>query len=329
MPAKLLLNLLTELKKYFIPIFLFTLFISSCKKEEVTLLTQEVDGHTTHQLHDVLFVNDSVGYICGGEKWDIGIFMRTTDGGKTWSVPDSIFNACAYSMQFFSPEHGIVSGNVSDWAYTVDSGKTFSASQSDYVAINQFAFINQQVGVRVGGDGYATGYITSTQNGGNTWNKITLPNNMMAVRYTDSNTVFASGYGVIYKSTDAGVTFNPLDVRGDFFMAMDFPTPQVGYFAGYEGLILKTTDGGNSFKRIRRGNEPFGHRVHWETIKFWNENIGYVAGDNGELLKTENGGDDWKTVKSFTSANLRDIHFFSAASGIIVGDNGKIFLFTQ
>lgn len=315
------------MKKYFIPIFLVALFISSCKKDEITLLTQEVDSHTTHQLRDVFFVNDSVGYICGGEKWTLGIFSRTTDGGKTWTVPDSIFNACAYSMQFFSAGEGIIVGNVSDWAYTADSGKTFSATQSDYVAINQIAFLDQQVGVKVGGDGYATGYISYTGDGGNSWTKMTLPNNMAAVHFVNNTTAYASGFGVIYKSTDAGQTFNPLDVRGDFFMSMDFPLPLVGYFAGYEGLILKTTDGGASFKKVHNSNQPFGHRVHWETIKFWNESIGYVAGDNGELLKTENGGEDWKKVKQFTDANLRAIHFFSATSGIITGDNGKIFLF--
>jgi photosystem II stability/assembly factor-like uncharacterized protein len=315
------------LKKHLTGILLLALFLSACKKDKITLLIHEVASHTTHQLHDVVFVNDSVGYICGGEKWEIGIFLRTTDGGNTWSMPDSIFNACAYSMHFFSASEGLVVGNVSNWASTSDSGKMFSSSQSDYRPIDRVAFLTRDIAIKVGGDNYADGYISYTNNAGNTWFKTELPNHMTDVQITDSNTLFACGYGVVYKSTNAGYSFHPLDTRGDFFMALDFPTRTTGYFAGYEGMIIKTSDGGNSFKTIRKGNQAFGHRVHFEDIKFWDENTGYAIGDAGLLLKTENGGEDWKTAEEFTDVNLRGIYLFSATSGIVVGDNGKIFKF--
>src|SRR5436309_1560206 len=99
-------------------------FFSGCNKNQIELITQSADSHTAYELHNIFFVNDSLGYICGGDKWTIGIFERTTDGGKTWSHPDSIINACAYTIQFFSADEGIVAGNVSDWAYTADSGST-------------------------------------------------------------------------------------------------------------------------------------------------------------------------------------------------------------
>lgn len=329
MPAAPSLNPLTELKNYFIVFFSCVLLFPSCKKGQIELLTQEIQTGTTLQLHDILFVNDSLGYVCGGEKWAKGIFMRSTNGGKTWSSPDSIFNACAYSLQFFSENDGVVAGNGSNWSSTTDSGKTFIVSQTDYQPINDIALRDGNTWIKVGGDAYADGYISSTHDAGNTWNKTTLPNNMTAVALADSNTVFASGYGVIYKSTDAGSSFHPLNVRGDFFMAMDFPTSQVGYFAGWEGLILKTSDAGNSFQKVLNGNGAFSSRVHFEAIKFWNVSIGYAAGDNGAMYKTNNGGDNWKKIIPFTDVNLRAIHLFSGSSGIVCGDKGKIFLFRE
>lgn len=317
------------MKKHWPVLVLFLCLVAACRKQQISLLTQEINSHCNYQLRDVFFVNDSVGYICGGDKWTIGVLLKTTDGGNTWSQPDSVFNACAYSMQFFSAAEGFIAGNVSDWAYTADSGKTFTASQSDYLGINQVAFINRQWGVRVSGDGYATGTIATTRDGGNTWQKTSLSNNMMAVSFADSNTAYAAGFGVIYKSTDAGLTFNPLDARGDFFTDISCPSANVAYFAGYEGLILKTTDGGQTFKKIHNGNVPFAKRIHFETIEFWDNNTGYAAGDAGYLLKTENGGDSWQVVTQFTSANLRSIHLFNPNAGIITGDEGKIFLFKQ
>lgn len=305
------------------------LLFSSCKKEEIELLTQEVSAGTTYNFYDVCFVNDSVGYACGGSKYDVGIFSKTTDGGHTWRKADSVLDKCLYTSYFFNVQEGFTMGYDSKSLYTTDGAQTFTPGMGNYSPVNEVAFIDRQYGVRVSGDGYASGYIQFTSDGGNTWAETFLSNNITALQYTDSNTAYASGFGVIYKSTDKGQTFSPLDVRGDFFIDMDFPTAQVGYFVGYEGMIIKTTDAGASFKTLRKGNQPFGKRVHFEAVDFWDENTGYAVGDNGLMLKTDNGGDSWKTVKEFTGVTLRDIHLFSATSGIVVGHDGKIFLFKQ
>lgn len=291
------------------------------------LLTYEVSSHTTHQLHKVFFVNDSVGYVCGGSRYFIGIVSRTTDGGKTWTMPDSVFPKVIYAAHFFNGQEGFLGGFDSWWGYTNDSAKTVPAWTGDYQPINDIHFFNRDKGARVSGGGYAEGYIYTTTDGGNNWSRTEKLNTMRAVEWVDENTIYASGYGVIYKSTNGGHSFNPCDARGDFFVALDFVNPQVGYFVGYQGLILKTTDGGNSFRKIHKGNAPFGKRFHWEAIKFWDENTGYVAGDDGLFYRTENGGDTWQVAKQFTSANLRCIHLFTANDGIVVGDDGKIFLF--
>lgn len=310
-------------------LLLVCLLFTGCKKEEIELLTQEVSAGTTYNFYDVFFVNDSVGYACGGSKYEVGIFTKTTDGGQTWATADSVVSKCLYTSYFFNAQEGFTMGYDSWKLYTNDSAKTFTASVGNYSPVNAVAFTNRQYGVRVTGDGYSSGSIQSTSDGGNTWAETLLLNNITDVQYADSNTAYASGFGVIYKSVDKGQTFNPLDVRGDFFIDMDFPSAQVGYFVGYEGLIIKTTDAGASFKTLRKGNQPFGKRVHFEAVDFWDENTGYAVGDNGLMLKTDNGGESWKTVKEFTGVTLRDIHLFSSASGIVVGHDGKIFLFKQ
>ena len=328
-PVAQFLNPLIDLKKYHLLLFMCVLLASSCKKEQIELLTQEIDTGTSLNLYDIFFANDSIGYACGGDKWTKGVFTRTLDGGKTWSKADSIYNVAAYAIHFFTAGEGIVAGNASDWATTTDSGRSFILTNSDYHPINDIALRDKNTWVRVGGEGFADGFISSSSNAGASWKYTHLPNNMTAVQFADSNTVFASGYGVIYRSSDAGANFSPLEVRGDFFIAMDFLSGQLGYFAGYEGSILKTSDGGNSFQKVRGGNAPFSPRVHFQAIKFWNESVGYVVGENGVMFKTENGGADWKKIKSFTNVTLRAIHLFSAESGTVCGDNGKMFLFKQ
>lgn len=291
------------------------------------LLTYEVSSHTQHQLRKVFFMDDSTGYIVGGSRYEIGIVLRTANGGKTWSAPDSVVPKNILAAHFFSNGEGFIAGYDSWWGYTADSGKTFSASTGDYRPINGLHFYNRNKGVRVTGDGYMEGYIHTTVDGGNTWKQHGKYNTMRAAQWVDENIIFASGYGVVYQSTDGGSSFTPCDARGDFFVALDFVNPQVGYFAGYQGLILKTTDGGKSFRKIHNGNAPFGKRIHWQAIKFWNENTGYVVGNDGLFYRTENGGNTWQVARQFTSVNLHSLHLFTANDGIVVGDNGKIFLF--
>lgn len=293
------------------------------------ILIQEVNSGNAYQLHDVFFLNDSVGYVCGGMRYDIGVLLTTKNGGQSWAAFDSIIPKCAYSSYFFSEAEGYVAGFDSWLAYTNDSCKSFGSGTGNYTPINEISFIDRNHGLMVDGAGYAVGHILYTADGGANWNSTDYQNNLRAVQYVDGNTAYASGYGVIYKSTNGGQSFFPLDVRGDFFVAMDFPSSNTGYFAGYQGMILKTSDGGNSFSKIHYGNTFFEKREHFEGIDFWNNNIGYVVGDGGEMLHTTNGGESWLKVRSFTDVNLRDIHLFSATSGIVVGDNGKIFLFKE
>lgn len=304
--------------------------IGSCNKDEITLITQQINSNTNYELSSIFYATDSVVYAAGGSEYGIGVIIRSTDGGYTWSTPDSIMPKEIYALYFFNAADGVAGGFNSYWTSTTDSGKTYStANASNWVSINAIGFMNQNVGIKVGGDGIANGYIATTINGGNNWNYYSVPGNLTALEYVDSNNVFTSGYGEVYKSEDGGLSFQATEARGDFFLGLDFPTPNTGYFAGFEGMILKTTDDGNSFSKVRKGNAPFAKRVHFETIKFWDEDNGFVAGAAGVMYKTSDGGKTWEEVKPFTSETLRAIHLFSATSGIVVGDNGGIFMFQQ
>jgi photosystem II stability/assembly factor-like uncharacterized protein len=303
--------------------------VSSCRKEQTSLITHQIETGTLYDLHDVFFVNDSVGYACGGSRYAIGVVLKTTNRGNTWSSADSIIPKAAYCTFFKNESEGFVAGFDSYMANTSDGGNSYSTTIGNYAPIYDIAFTDADHGVRVSGDGGRQGFIAHTNDGGASWTETSYPYTLRAVSYASANTIFVSGYGVLYKSTDGARTFQPTYARGDFFVALDFPSVNVGYLAGYQGLILKTDDGGASFKKVMAGNAPFSKREHLEAIKFWDENTGYVCGDNGIMYKTENGGDSWRIVKQFTSVNLRSIHLFSATSGIVVGDEGKVFLFRE
>lgn len=301
--------------------------LSSCRKE-VAVKTIPVETNTTLALHDVYFVNDSLGYLCGGERWSMGVVLRTFDGGKTWSTPDSVFPVAAYAMQFFDAAQGYVAGNNSWWGYTNDTARTFNTGTSDYRPIHDIAFLDPLTGVKVGGeDPYVGGYTAYTTDGGSNWKVDSVGNNLTTVVHTGNGKLIAAGYGVVLVSENNGQTFNPIAVSGDFYQDISFPTAQVGFIAGFQGQVLKTTDGGKSFTPVRKANLPFAKREYFYAIRFWDENIGYIAGADGVMYRTLNGGRSWQKTEAPCHFTIRKIWLFNAYAGLAIGDGGGAVMF--
>lgn len=81
---------------------------------------------------------------------------------------------------------------------------------------------------------------------------------------------------------------------------------------GENGIILKSTDGGVSWKRqVSRTTELL------YSIQFVNENDGWIVGENGVVLRTTNGGTDWQ-ISAQSFEDLRGVYFTSSAHGVAV-----------
>jgi len=98
---------------------------------------------------------------------------------------------------------------------------------------------------------------------------------------------------------------------------------QVGYAAGMqytydaEGIIIKTTDGGDTWQQMVGGNGTIG----FEAICFTSPEVGYVAGWDGYIAKTTDGGATWNAMSAgFDNWFFMDIEFFDADNGIALAN---------
>jgi photosystem II stability/assembly factor-like uncharacterized protein len=306
-------------------------FMVSCHKGDITLLTHQVPTHTVYDLNSIFFVNDSLGYICGGSRYNIGVIVKTTDGGKTWSAADSVLPNALYTMTFFSAQEALLGGFYSTLMYTNDSAKTFSTSNLNRdIPISHLSFRNRQQGVAACGLGYRAGAVFNTINGGANWTLSYLDSlhALMGSYYVDDSTVVVCGYGTVLRSVDKGVTYHVVRENGDFYQDVDFVN-STGYAVGYQGEVLKSTDKGATWYSVRSSNGLFGSPDHLMGVDFIDENNGYAVGESGLMIHTGNGGGDWQTVNPFTSERLKAVHMFSATSGIVVGAGGRAYLFQQ
>lgn len=320
---------MNRFKKILTFIFLLSIFFS-CKKEKISLQWEKIYD-SNHPLHSIYFVNDSdTGFVVGGERYDLGVILKTTDGGKNWSGR-SIGSKAFYDVFFLNSQIGFVVGYDGFIFKTNDGGGNWQEihSDSDWGKIfRKIIFINDSIGFITGGSGYDKGYILKTIDGGNNWVQKIFDRELRDIFMFDEKSGYVSGYGIIYKTIDGGESWNATGTKGDFFMSMDFSNLQTGFIVGYEGTILKTNDGGNKWDKLKNGNNIFTNN-QFLVLDFWNQNVGYVVGAKGVILKTSDSGSKWKEVKTNFSDNINSISLVNANSGFVVTEGGNIYRFTN
>ncbi len=111
-----------------------------------------------------------------------------------------------------------------------------------------------------------------------------------------TNNLFAIGEKAgIFKSTNAGVNFTYIgkpEFEGFTFTALDFVDANTGYVVGYnsanKGVVVSTTDGGTTWKKIE-----FSAVAKLNDVSFYNPLQGLAVGDEGTIIGTTDGGATW------------------------------------
>lgn len=103
---------------------------------------------------------------------------------------------------------------------------------------------------------------------------------------------------------------------------IDFPSSTVGYIGGNDSLLLKTTDGGQTWNPVAfSGITFYPNGEHFVKLQFITENIGFAAiGPYSGSYKTIDGGLTWTALP--LSGNLcfnQGMYFFDENNGMIGG----------
>lgn len=267
-------------------------------------------------LTDVFFLNENFGFAVG--YW--GLVLKTTNGGLSWSSQSFYYNNNKVLM--LDSSNGFIPHDFGLLKTTNGGSSWFSATLNPNITLKDVKFINNQIGIVVGG--YATvGHILRTTDGGNTWSNI-INNNQWGFTglfFRDSNTGFATGYsGTLLKTTDAGISWTNISFNtyNNLYKGVFFDSNN-GIIVGEGGLIYKTTDGGNNWNKVTTGTDKFLY-----SSSFLNNSFGMVGGDGGVVLKTTNGGVSWSEKNVILPSNpaITDIHIFDNNNAYAVGSFG-------
>jgi len=285
---------------------------------------------TTTNNYDINFINADTGFIAGKN------FLRTTDGGSTWSSYS--LSKEALSLSIPASNHNKVYSVGYDGSIFVsdNQGASFSSKltylQTYYSPIDDyvdFFFTDANTGYvacRIATD------VLKTTDGGSTWYSCHgggLPDvYSYALHFPNKDTGYKAEYNSWYgisqvsKTTDGGETwfalFSGWNGLGGYLYSVFFINGNKGFVVGENGYIFKTTDGGTNWTSITSGISNTLNKIFFAT-----DSIGYIAGSGGKILKTTDGGDHWTPLTSGTTSDIPSLYFINKDTGF-VGTNSMI-----
>jgi photosystem II stability/assembly factor-like uncharacterized protein len=225
---------------------------------------------------------------------------KSEDGGKTWTVKNIASAKPA----------------TTDWDVL-------------RMAINPTDPGNIFVGLRSGG-------MMKSVDGGERWSPTIFTSEKaygLELNSQDGRTLYVSGVyngrGKIFKSIDKGENWDEIYTAatdGPLVVAMklDKNNPETLYAATSDNLLLKSRDGGGSWKNIFKASSPI---IQIE-IDRSDSNLLYVLDNSGNMSRSRNGGDVFEKItpasSTFSSTGVKIIRTDPGISGGIyaAGDSG-------
>jgi len=265
---------------------------------------------------DIYFVNESVGWYINGH----GKLYKTTDGGGTWSKIFEKEGSFFRTIAFIDEKTGFLGTvgtdyfpNVKDTIplyQTIDGGNTWQPVEytGPYVKglcaidIVQEPYINHGVTdykvhiFGVGRVGSPANMMTS-HDGGKTWSSKSMNEDckmLFDIKMFDKNN------GIACAASDEDISKS-------------------------NALILKTTDGGNTWKKVYQSTRPF--ETTWK-VSFPTATVGYVTIQSynpdpsvrqQRLAKTTDGGATWQEIPLVEDHSARQFGI-----GFITEDHGYV-----
>lgn len=274
---------------------------------------------TGHDYTDMQMLGNNVVVAVGLE----GTFIRSEDGGMTWSYHYARTQSDLKAVYFVNNDTGFVAGinfcNFPNLMKTMDGGITWDTlSIPNNFNLNDVYFLNADTGWVAG----YSGAVYCTHNGGLTWinQSVVTTNNFNVITMLDRDTGFVAGNnGHMRKTTDGGYTWDSLATgTTKNIYSLYFTSYSTGFLAAFGELIKRTTNGGQTW------NQQYNYAGSLEmTSIFFSDSLHGFGVSPYRFYRSTNGGVTWNFTSDNTDRNaVAAIN--SSGKGVMVGAAGNI-----
>lgn len=247
---------------------------------------------TSDPLHDIFFLNDSLGW---SYSYGTGLILKTTDSGVNWDVVSRLDSVYFEQIQFVDASVGYLCGGNNHVLKTMDGGLSWVS-----IAIPHSSDALFHLTYAMHFHDRLIGWAAQSSFG------LIARNNRT---YVD----WANGRHRILQTTDGGENWIALPPPPDQFLNFFFLSDSIAVATGSAGSVFRTTDYGRAWNGTFRDSAVGQIRGLW----FVDQQNGFAVTWNGFVLKTIDGGRSWSA--STLEGTLRSICFLDKKTGAIVG----------
>lgn len=198
---------------------------------------------------------------------------------------------------------------------TTDGGDHWTVQQLSIgsgVAIMQF--LDENIGFVSD-----TSSLSKTVDGGASWTFLSATGgaSFLGIQFVNEMVGYGAALQGIWKTIDGGKTWSSTTPGEGMMYSVSFPSPDTGYAVGWNGAILKTTDGAAHWARQKEETSRY------EAIECSDVNTCYAAG-GGEIVKTSDGGATWAKQPNPITVWIADLKLLDANRAYAVGTDGDV-----
>jgi len=245
---------------------------------------------TAQNLSSVQFTDTNNGWAVGNG----GIILNTTNGGSTWVPQNSGITEPLVSVHFTDKNHGwAASSSEANVINTKNGGSTWNVqlpNSGSALGWESIYFADTNSGWVVGGDN-CCGIIGRTTNGGMTWTAPDTaslpfyPNSVFfvndSVGWSVGDPALNSGVRVMKTNNAANTWISQTSTNRSVLLAsIHFTDTSNGWIVGDSGIILRTSNGGNTWFPQTSGTNVF-----LSSVSMVDTTIGWVVGSGGTILR--------------------------------------------
>ena len=312
--------------------FLLSLFLVN-----YSLLSQwfPIPDVSTQDMNGIYFIDTDTGCVVG----NAGLILRSTNGGRSWSVIQSPVTYSLNKVVFKSPLTGYACGNNGYILKTTNGGLNwFILLTGTTLTFRDIAFTDVNTGMAVG----AGGLIRTTTNGGANWTAATIspPWGLTGISMVNINRIYVSGTDLpgaaIFLSTDFGMSWTQVYLLSNIGLTESYALDEVffvndstGFAVGSSvlnnqnfGNIYMTTNGGTNWSSSYTISSATSSFI--SDIYFSSASTGTAVGSSGIVLRTTSSGSNWDLQTSSTNHDLYSVYFLDDNTGFASGFAGAL-----
>jgi len=145
----------------------------------------------------------------------------------------------------------------------------------------------------------------------------------IGLHFVNKDTGWACGQsGAVIKTMDGGSSWTISETPvNNLLLKTHSYNGQIVLVTGYDGIILRSSDGGENFEQITSG---VGNGYDLWGVQMVNDTLGWISGAYQTLLKTTDAGLTWQFVNAGLNQNYWSLNFLNEQYGMVPCGGGKI-----